>query len=319
MFLESSERCKAEPHVWLYHDNVRIAAHQGALAVHYWNGKSATTTGWFVETMALEDVQGTTIGPCVIMKALQDLPFNLSLGQTKDMRDLQLRLGWEKVAPLSVSIKPLNWSALLKNKFPSLLCFVAARLLQTLDHIKGRFRNPTHISVSTTDKYNEEHDQLWQEVKSKFQSCVVRDSSYLNWKYVQQPGQNFYRLEFRAEKRLKGIAVLKLLTPNRVYRYSRIQVIDFLADPDDPKLIKQILRGITAKAIELRADAIIFMQISSWLDKPLRNAGFLQRPPTRYLLVSRKGVDPAIHGTIMQSDKWFVTQGDSDIDRPDQC
>ena len=47
-----------------------IVAHQGAIPVKLKVGEQEHTTGWFVETMALESVRGKTIGPMLIKKAL---------------------------------------------------------------------------------------------------------------------------------------------------------------------------------------------------------------------------------------------------------
>ena len=317
MFLDSADRCNIDPYVWLYHDGFRVAAHQGAIAVRYWDGEKETNTGWFVETMALPDVQGTPIGPSVIMKAKQDLPFNLSLGQTKEMRELQFRLGWEQVVPLAVSLKPLDWAALIRGKIPGLARPLVGLVLNTFDQIRGYFRTPKDVTVETTTEYTDEHNQFWNSIKYSFESCVARDASYLNWKYVRQPGQKFVRLEFRKSGQLIGLAVLKCLPADESYEYRRVQVIEFLTCPDDPKLITDLLLAMTQEAIKLGGDAIVFMRIAEWLDKPLVKNGFRAREATRYLLVSRKNVDSRIQETVMDADSWLVTQGDSDIDRPE--
>ena len=83
MFLESATRLGLEPSVWLYRKNNSIVAHQGAIPVLLHIDHEELSTGWFVETMAATSVRGSAIGPMLIKRALEDMPLNLSLGQTE--------------------------------------------------------------------------------------------------------------------------------------------------------------------------------------------------------------------------------------------
>jgi hypothetical protein len=48
---------------------------------------------------------------------------------------------------------------------------------------------------------------------------VRRDASYLNWKYVDQPGQEFVRLEITATSGARGIVVMMFRGARGTYKY----------------------------------------------------------------------------------------------------
>jgi hypothetical protein len=145
---------------------------------------------------------------------------------------------------------------------------------------------------------------------------VVRDASYLNWKYVTQPGQSFVRFEIRDDHRVVGVAVWMLRDPDQHYRYRRAFLVDLVAPFGDAALLQQVVRA-ACTAIEARdVDALLCHHVSPRLTRALRAEGFLLRRPERFLLVDTEGLSGETLDTVLSPDAWFVTHGDSDIDRP---
>jgi hypothetical protein len=319
MFEMSAARLGVEPMVWMYRSRDGIVAHQGAIPVKLRTPVGEHVTGWFVETMALEKVRGRAIGPMVVAKALQDLPFNLSLGQTEQMRELQYRLGWKRVAPLETLVFVLHAGALVTGKVPRLAAPFAAMALtlqQAFRYRRGRRTAAASLQVREVARFTAAHDRLWRDVEGHFPVAVVRDASYLNWKYVDQPGQSFVRLELLDAEQVRAVAVVSIAEPNDVYRYRRAWLNDLVVRPDDADLIWATLEAVRQTARRLGADLIIFDIIGHALVEAALAFGFTRRKPTRVLLVAA-GDPPTEAGRLaLDSANWFVTRGDSDIDRP---
>lgn len=318
MFQASAARLGVEPMVWVYRSNGRVVAHQGAIAVRLRTPVGEHVTGWFVETMALEEVRGKAIGPMVVAKALQDLPFNLSLGQTEQMRELQYRLGWKHVAALERLMFVLHGRALLSGKIPRLVAPLAGTVLtlqQRLRHWRGRIASGT-LNVREIPRFTAAHDRLWQEVEGHFTVAVVRDASYLNWKYVDQPGQSFVRLELSDGRHVRGVAVISISEPTAKYTYRRAWLNDLVVASDDAEAIWATLEAVRQASLRLGADLIVFDIISEPLLRAALAFGFARRTPVRQLLVA-PGDPPTDAGRLaLDGSKWFVTRGDSDVDRP---
>jgi acyl carrier protein/GNAT superfamily N-acetyltransferase len=103
MFVDSAHRLGVDTLCWLYRDHGRIVGHMGSIAVRVKLGDEQRQTGWLVDTMVLEEYRNQGVGPRLMVDAHEDQPFSLSLGQTVEMREIQLRLGWKQVAPLQVA------------------------------------------------------------------------------------------------------------------------------------------------------------------------------------------------------------------------
>jgi hypothetical protein len=319
MFEGSAARLGVEPMVWVYRSKGRVVAHQGAIAVKLRTPVGEQVTGWFVETMALEEVRGKAVGSMVVAKALQDLPFNLSLGQTEQMRELQYRLGWKHVAPLNTLVFVLHGGPLAKGRVPGWATPVAGTALtlhQRMRYWLGRRRSASALQVREIARFTPAHDKLWRDVEGHFTVAVVRDASYLNWKYVEQPGQSVVRLELSHDHEVRALAVIRISEPNATYRYRRAWLMDLVVQPDDAGLVWATFEGVRRTCLRLGADLIIFDIISDALVKSALAFGFVRRQPARVLLIA-PGTPPTDAGRLaLEAANWFVTRGDSDLDRP---
>jgi hypothetical protein len=319
MFLESARRLGVPPMVWLFRKPQGIIAHQGALTVSLQVAGARYTTGWFVETFVLEKFRKGPIGTGVIEKARLDLPFNLSLGQTEQMRSIQLRTGWKQIADLQTLMLVLNPSQVFQGKFGNPLVRLAAVAAMNASRRIRRWRGRPRgnaPAIRHLDEFGAAHDQLWNEVSPRYQTTVVRDAAYLNWKYVTQPGQDFTRLELTRNGKVCGLAILKFVEPAGSYAYRRCFLVDFVVDPTRDDDVRWIFEATWQEARNRNFDAVFLYLIHSRLQQLAESYGFLRRDPSRYLLIAADGVPEAVQRAALDAQTWFVTQGDSDIDRP---
>jgi hypothetical protein len=133
---------------------------------------------------------------------------------------------------------------------------------------------------------------------------------------VEQPGQQFLRVELLDGDRVCGVAVWMLREPDDAYKYTRGFLVDLVAPLDDAAQLGRILRAASSVPIQLGADALICMHISPTLTTALRDCGFILRQPQRFLLVDPGPLSGGALESVLSGDAWYVTQGDSDIDRP---
>lgn len=317
MFLESAKRLGVEPMVWLYRAKSGIVGHQGAIPVQLKVGSEELTTGWFVETMVLESHRGKAVGPMLVKKALEDLPLNLSLGQTEQMRELQFALGWKQVAPLDIWMYVLNAQRVLHGKKNALVRPLAAAMLKTHQFFRGLVSGGRReFNVAQIERFERQHDELWRQASRDIPCAVVRDASYLNWKYVDQPGQNFVRLEVRRDGEAAAVVVLQIREPDEDYLYRRGFLADLVVSPFDAAAVDAALRAARDEARARQADALIFPCIDSQLNRKLKRHGFLNRQPTRYFLIAATDAEKGVARQMQLAENWRITMGDSDIDRP---
>jgi hypothetical protein len=320
MFLASAARLGVEPMVWLFRTAAGVVAHQGAIPVTVKTGGTERVTGWFVETAVLESVRGKAIGPMVISRANQDLPFNLSLGQTPEMRAIQFALGWQQVCPLHTYLFVLNARPVLQARFRNRWlrngAAAALTMWQRMKYGWGRRRLAWTPVVSEIARFDATHTHLWNEVKGEYPCAVVRDESYLNWKYVDQPGQHFTRLGIYRDGQLAAIVVLDILQPSHERAYRRGALVDLVVRPSDRDAVWAVL-DVARKALQTRgADLMAFDLASAALSGAVRSFGFLRDEPNRVFLIATGDSSPDVRTLVTSPDSWLLTRGDSDIDRP---
>ena len=316
MFVESARRLGVPPQIWLHHDNGNVVAHMGAIPVRLKVGEAQFPTAWFVDTMVLEEYRPQALGSRLMVEAHNDQPFGLSLGQTAEMRAIQCRLGWKQVAPLQTAEFLVRAGNVLKGKLPAPFAWAAGLSVDASMALLRRLRPTRRLDVRTIDRFDERHDRLWNEASRDLATAVVRDASYLNWKYVDQPGQDLLRIEILDGGEVKAVAVWMFRDRDANYRYRRAYLVDLVAPLSDPALMRDIIANACVTPMEAGADALLCLHVNARLTRALRGCGFHLRQPSRYLLVDPGPLSGDALDLVLSADSWFVTQGDSDIDRP---
>ena len=316
MFVESARRLGREPIAWLHRDNGAIVGHMGAIPVRLKIGSSEREAAWCVDTMVLESHRSRAVGSRLMVDARETLPFALSLGQTSEMRQICLRLGWKQVAPLQVAQLVVRPGNVLKGKLPAPAAWAAGLGVRAGATARQLLQGALRLRSREIPRFDERHDRLWRASSPDIGCGVVRDASYLNWKYVDQPGQSFVRVEMLDGDELRGVAVWMLREADDAYKYRRAFLVDLVTPLGNTSLVEQVIRAAGTVPMERGADALICMHIGAPLTRALRGCGFSLRQPERFLLVDPgQTTGPALE-QVLSADSWFVTQGDSDIDRP---
>ena len=317
MFVRAAERLGIDPMVWVYRKDSAVVAHQGAIPVKLQVAGTEWVTGWFVETMVIEKFRGGPMGPSVVAKAKQDLPLNLSLGQSAQMRAMQFSLGWRQVCPLETLMYVVDAPAVAAVKIPqplkrkaAIAALTARRWLRRMTH--GRQR----VEVLPVETFGAEHDALWRSVKDAYRAAVVRDASYLNWKYVEQPGQQFDRLEIRRRGRLESVAIVARMPKDEHYNYTRAILVDVVVRPDDPAAVLALFESVERFCRGRGVAAIVFDVINPLLTAAATRFGFINRGAERFLLVCEGALPEPARAALLDPSAWLITRGDSDIDRP---
>ncbi|MCG8642001.1 MAG: beta-ketoacyl reductase, partial [Desulfobacterales bacterium] len=125
MYLKSAEYLGIQPMMWSYKEDGNVIGFTGAIPVKLKAGDSELRSAWFVDTMVLESFRDKGLGPKIVLRSKEDIPFNLSLGQTKEMRSILFKLGWKQIAPLQIYVYPLKPYKILKGKMNPLVAGAA--------------------------------------------------------------------------------------------------------------------------------------------------------------------------------------------------
>jgi hypothetical protein len=115
---------------------------------------------------------------------------------------------------------------------------------------------------------------------------------------------------------LCGSCVWTFRDPDGVYQYRRGFLVEVVAPLGDRGRLAQIIRASCDATTPHAPDALLCHHMHPRLTNALRDVGFTLRQPERFLLVDPGPLAGEALSAVLAADNWFVTQGDSDIDRP---
>lgn len=169
--------------------------------------------------------------------------------------------------------------------------------------LRRRLRLPAGTTVEEVTAFDDAATDLWERVRPSHGVAQVRDATYLNWRYVENP-DHYDLLQLRRAGRVVGVAVLGM-TLRRGIPVG--ELLEVLHDPAEPDVLRLLVRAASAKA-ETRGCRLL----QAWslprtgLDARLRRAGMRwRRGEVKFLL------SPGFPGDVAADpDAWLLSQGD---------
>jgi hypothetical protein len=167
-----------------------------------------------------------------------------------------------------------------------------------------------HPNVDTVEvaRFDPRFDEFWHKEAVHYPIAVVRDSKYLNWRYVDGP--NFYKI-FCVEKdrMIKGFVVLKCVQDGGI---KRGKIVDILVEWGQETVAELLVERSVSYFAGENVDLITGWIFEHWpVFEIFRKRGFAKRKAPHYLVVNSQFVDiPKEY--FLDMSKWYVTMGDSD-------
>lgn len=194
---------------------------------------------------------------------------------------------------LGVAIKPVTLGRAAGTVIDAAKTVISSRSL----------RVPDGFEIHEVGRFGSDADALWARVSPGYPVALVRDSTYLNWRYVDNPDEYWmYGLTFRGE--LVGLVVLTA-TVRRGVQVG--EIMDFVCESTNRKAFRLLVR-IALDDFGRRGCALV----QAWsikgtpLDREMKRAGLnLRRAGVRFLF-SPGFPDQAVY----DPSAWLLTQGD---------
>jgi len=123
----------------------------------------------------------------------------------------------------------LGWKSTLRRVRVRVAMF-AARLRR-----RPRSTSTRPLSLETADSFDERADRLWERTRDAFEFSVVRDSTYLNWRYGD-PRAGIYRVRIAVDgDELAGFVITTTIN-------SQTRIVDLLATPGDDEALRALIK-----------------------------------------------------------------------------
>jgi predicted N-acetyltransferase YhbS len=199
-----------------------------------------------------------------------------------------------------------------KLKIPLLV-----RLVGPLGRRFGKLRlrkhyQPTGDKIVEIHRFDERFDRFWEERKGDYEIMVVRDSTYLNWRYTDNPMKQYKVFSYIADGHVKGFIVLTTAF-DEVHRGI---IMDIMVDSTEKRVVDCLLTTAIDYFYREKMDSVMF-----WLPEhiplvgEIEKWGFVHRD-TNHTLTVRVLNQPEnwvnFDDYLKDPRNWYFTLGDSD-------
>jgi GNAT superfamily N-acetyltransferase len=158
-------------------------------------------------------------------------------------------------------------------------------------------------------------DQVFDQGSSGMEIALIRDSRYLNWRYIEKPENDYVCFSISGKEQKYGYIVLKI---EEKFDFNSAFIVDYFSRGDEPSLDRHLISWATDFLNYKDTDIIVvvmFPHIAYY--KIFRKLGYIRVPkrffPKDIYFCARKNTDDIDFDLIRDSRNWYLTWGDTDV------
>lgn len=173
----------------------------------------------------------------------------------------------------------------------------------------------TDCRLEVVARFDEGVDRLWERASAPYGILVVRDREYLNWRYVENPTEEYTLLTAKRFEETVGYIVLKCESR---FGLQMGFIVDMLTIPDEPAISGCLISKAVEHFGEKRMDLACCLMLEHVpYSQSLRSSGFLIVPerlfPQPLHLSVRRLSEKYTDEFVTDPRNWFITWGDHDM------
>ena len=220
-------------------------------------------------------------------------------------------LGWQSLFPLKWLIRPLHPERTLARR----LHWAPLSQLPLLSYAwnwvwDSQMQVDKQVHIRSIRRAGQECDIVWQRCQTEATITVIRDSAWLNWRYLSAPGFDYQLLIAERDGQPLGYLVYRI-------QKNTLNTFGFIADLVTKRSEQSVRHALLTHALQhLRTqgvEAVATLAVPhTWLYRVFRQAGFLLSWGS--FDVSLIPLQPALPlKTLHTAHNWHVSGGDFDI------
>lgn len=303
---------------WVADDNGKIVGRYGMVPMELQVQGKRQLIAQAVEIMTHPDYRRQGMFPAMASQVFADLPalgITFAIGFPNDAaRPGHQKFGWKELGWITAAVRPLHAQAvsrrLFKNPAAATLAGIGSDLALKLLFDWRRPHGLESVRTQIIERFDPTYDDLWQRVSARYPISLVRDSRYLNWRYIDCP-YSYIARSFLIDDKLVGGSVVRMVKrPEGVEGH----ICDLILDAERPWLFDVAIHHALKDCRAASADFLGFRIQSpdNYLER-FTHFGARQYQGKMILIAYDKllpqGAWPVDHTDLHN---WLVTFGDSD-------
>jgi len=157
-------------------------------------------------------VLAALLGDLFDLSAKEGIAFTYAFpGEASYGTDME-KAGYKNIGAIPLLLRPLNPERLATKTAhghpPARAASIARRVWRTAAPVARPEALPG-LEIAEVDYFDGSFAVFWERVQHQFKAMVVRDTTYLNWRFVDVPNRDYTAFAARSEGEIRGFIVLR--------------------------------------------------------------------------------------------------------------
>jgi len=190
---------------------------------------------------------------------------------------------------------------------------ISPELLRELgvDWLARRFFLPSSassVAIESVNRFGKEMDEFWERTRRRYSFLLVRDSTYLNWRYADSPTPYLSWVAHR------NGSVTGYLTAFMNRSQTNAQLVDLFCDPEDAEtaaaLVRTSMETMLAAGVQSIWTWVPQVTADSVCHRFLKRAFPIKTKPQLHMVL--RFLDGRLNTPLLPSSGWQLAMGDFD-------
>lgn len=300
-------------HLWIWRHEGRIAAHQGAILTRVRVGDSERTLAWMLDLMVSPAHRLRGVGSVLPRVALRGSEAAGGTEVSEAAQKAFLRLGWSHLGTLPLWFHPFDPTRILRaraSRLPAGLIGPPLRVAFGAVRLASRARAFGRRLVPM-DRFDERADTVWNLSAAHWPVIARRDRAWLEWRWDACPRRDgAWGVWMERDGETIGWAMLRCREHLGI---SAGFIVDLLCPPDE---LGSLVALCTEELRQRQVAAAYCLLRAPRAGTTLAACGYVRRDSGFAMMSYSNELPPEERNALADPERWFVTSGDSDLDRP---
>jgi len=227
------------------------------------------------------------------------------------------KLDWIKVTSIDKMHRPLTLTSFIISSIhfmlkqgPKLVLSTAWKQLRNWPERREIECAASRAKIRRISRFDRSADELWSEIARHDEIRVVKDSAYLNWRYIEKPGNTYSVYKIESDEETKGFLVLgrNLIRGRFLKMCLAVDLVTKTTEED----IRLALHIASAIAKRLGGNSLaVWAPHDSFVSGLLNREGYLRAGGL--ILIARQNRRVFDSKVLRDIRRWFIMAGDTDV------
>jgi hypothetical protein len=298
--------------LWIVKSGDRVVGQMATIPVRLKVSDNEKRALWIIDFILASEYRGRGLGKGLMQVARETYCTTmLALGYNKDSEAVLRSHKWMAMGNINryhLMLFPGHAAREVARIAPArrLANLVYAPLRLSLKKLSS----PESGVLREVTRFDSSFDELWRDASAQWPCAVVRDSRFLEWQFMKQPGKKFDVLGYYEGNQLLGYVVLFFRKAEYGGAPNKVAISDLCYSAKNPQaVIDVLLKGALRLALKRMAGGMVIDVLDQRVERKLRQLGFWRIKASPPFMVGTFEHQNVMH----DRSNWFLTRGDSDV------